>query len=160
MTRFAVRCSLALGLPLMLGGCMTAGLIECAFIPKPDPPSPLRREFPFTVEFEIHGQAAVHRDVQVCEYAGVSRGPDCSASHYWKEHLASGAAGATIFQSPDARVEYITEPCEILVSSYRAPMRPDAFMTDARGKGRHLDERELMEQYGIRITGFTQLRPE
>jgi hypothetical protein len=158
----ALRNTFALGLPLLLCGCMTAAYIECSLREKPAAPAAKQRLFPFVVEFEQQGIKGVHRDTMVCDYQGVARGPDCSASHFWRKRLLSGAPEVTLIQSPALTVSYLTDPCEILTSAtYRPEMRRDAYAMGADGIDRLLDEQELMRRHGIRITSYTvtELRP-
>jgi hypothetical protein len=150
-----LRSSVALGMPFLLAGCMTMAYMECSLMHKPEAPADKHREFPFVVEFERQGVRGVHRDTQICDYQGVSQGPDCSASHFWRGRLLSGASDVTLISSPELQVRYVTGSCEDRVSTtYHPEMRRDAYVRGADGIKRLLNETELMQKYGIRITAF------
>jgi len=129
---------------------------------QPSPPRPeiTYGEFPFRIEYEIHGDRVVIEDVIICEFDGffISWGGD-GKTRQWKASFASGRESLT----RDGAVILVDDVNQIFFSlggaEYYLGVKDVYFGFHAGQKGgmpiiRHVDQDELFNVYRIKVISY------
>ena len=136
-----------------------------------NPPRPAIEygEFPFRVEYEIHGEVIVVEDTVICEFDGFDWNAGEGKVRVWKSRLASGSKtkGLTMLTIDDTHRVYCTivaEPRYYMDDS--SPINPNISpailiedTTSWTSMPRVIPDDELLEQYGIRLISWEMSAP-
>ncbi|MEO3947320.1 hypothetical protein [Gorillibacterium sp. CAU 1737] len=128
------------------------------FNPSLPKPAITYEEFPFRLEYEIHGQKKVIEDTLICEYDGVSINEGNGKSRKWKQRFESGREEIILLKMAGTNeISYSPGPARYYMgdSSYSfKDFFPDASITELVGgflETRRIRSDELFKMYGIRL---------